>query len=82
MKIPRDLTGREIALSLKKYGYQISRQTGSHIRLTTIVNGEHHVTVPNHNLLRIGTLNSILKDVANHLGLERDELLFELFENR
>lgn len=82
MKIPRDLTGREIALSLKKYGYQISRQTGSHIRLTTIVNGEHHVTVPNHNPLRIGTLNSILKDVANHLGLERDELLFELFENR
>jgi hypothetical protein len=33
-----------------------TRQTGSHVRLTTRQDGEHHVTVPNHAQLRIGTL--------------------------
>jgi hypothetical protein len=48
------------------------------MRLTTEQGGEHHVTIPRHSPLRIGTLNAILKDVAQHLGLDRDELLMEL----
>lgn len=35
MKLPRDLTGLELAKALKALGYEITRQTGSHIRLTT-----------------------------------------------
>ncbi len=81
MRIPRDLTGQELSRQLKRYGYQVTRQTGSHIRLTTTLNGEHHITIPNHNPLRIGTLNNILKDVAHYLGIERDKLLADLFEN-
>jgi len=50
------------------------------MRLTTEQGGEHHVTIPRHSPLRIGTLNAILKDVAQHLGLGRDELLMELME--
>jgi hypothetical protein len=50
------------------------------MRLTTRQGGEHHVTIPDHSPLRVGTLNAILKDVAQHLGLERDELLAELIE--
>jgi predicted RNA binding protein YcfA (HicA-like mRNA interferase family) len=79
MRIPRDLGGDELIVLLRKYGYSITRQTGSHIRLTTQQGGEHHVTIPRHNLLRIGTLNSIVKDVADHLGMSRDELATSLF---
>ncbi len=46
MKLPRDLSGEELAKLLKKYGYEVTRQTGSHMRLTTHVNGVHHITNP------------------------------------
>ena len=35
MKIPRDLSGSELIKRLKKLGYTPTRQSGSHIRLTT-----------------------------------------------
>ena len=46
MKLPRDLSGDDLAAALRKLGYQITRQAGSHMRLTTQQNGQHHVTVP------------------------------------
>ena len=49
MRIPRDLSGPELVRLLKKFGYTQSRQTGSHMRLTTELNGEHHITIPNHS---------------------------------
>jgi hypothetical protein len=49
------------------------------MRLTTIEGGEHHVTIPEHSPLRIGTLAGILNDIATHLGLSRDEVLKKLF---
>ncbi|WP_354635062.1 type II toxin-antitoxin system HicA family toxin [Planktothricoides raciborskii] len=79
MKLPRDLSGQDLVKSLKIFGYEVSHQTGSHIRLTTQQQGEHHITIPAHNPLKIGTLNAILKDVANHLGLDREELRNQLF---
>ena len=78
MRIPRDLSGDDFANALRKYGYQITRQAGSHMRLTTQQSGEHHITIPRHNPLRIGTLNAILKDVSDHLKINRDELLASL----
>lgn len=79
MKIPRNLTGRELIKKLKKFDYSITRQSGSHIRLTTNSGGEHHLTIPNHDPLKIGTLSAILNDVANHLKLSKDELIQKLF---
>ena len=79
-KLPRDLGGEELAVLLRRYGYEVTRQTGSHTRLTTLKNGEHHITIPRHQSLRAGTLNSILKDVAQHLDLDRNDLLESLFE--
>ncbi|MBW4503073.1 MAG: type II toxin-antitoxin system HicA family toxin [Scytonema hyalinum WJT4-NPBG1] len=79
MKLPRDLSGRELVKALARLGYEVSHQTGSHIRLTTLRNGEHHVTVPAHDPIKIGTLNAILRDVADHAGLIREELLELLF---
>jgi predicted RNA binding protein YcfA (HicA-like mRNA interferase family) len=78
MRLPRDWGGEKLARLLRRYGYEVTRQTGSHMRLTTQQGGEHHVTIPRHSPLRIGTLSAILKDVGQHLGLERDELLTEL----
>jgi predicted RNA binding protein YcfA (HicA-like mRNA interferase family) len=57
----------------------MTRQTGSHMRLTTSEQGEHHVTVPKHGVLRIGTLSAILADVASHFGLTREELAARVF---
>lgn len=80
MRIPRDLGDEELARLLKRHGYDVTRQVRSHMRLTTRQGGEHHVTIPRHKPLRIGTLNGVLKDVAEHLKLSRDELLESLFE--
>lgn len=79
MRLPRDVTGRRLAGSLSRLGYEIDRQTGSHIRLTTQRGGEHHVTVPDHDPLRPGTLSGILRDIGAHSKLPREELLRLLF---
>jgi predicted RNA binding protein YcfA (HicA-like mRNA interferase family) len=79
MRLPRDLAGNELARALGRLGYTISRQTGSHLRLTTELHGEHHVTIPAHRSLRIGTLAAVLDDVGRHHGLSRSELLERLF---
>ncbi len=79
MKLPRDLSGKDLSQALKKFAYQITRQTGGHIRLTTLEKGEHHITIPNHSSLRIGTLAAILEEIANHFELDREEILKKLF---
>jgi predicted RNA binding protein YcfA (HicA-like mRNA interferase family) len=79
VRLPRDLSGEELAVLLSKYGYHLTRQTGSHMRLTTTWEGEHHITIPRHASLRSGTLNAIVSDVAQHLGLTKQELAQELF---
>ena len=79
MKLPRDISATELISSLQKLGYSISRQKGSHIRLTTTLNGVHHITVPNHNSIKLGTLSSILNDVAMHFKQSKDDIANQLF---
>jgi predicted RNA binding protein YcfA (HicA-like mRNA interferase family) len=79
MRLPRDVSGSELARKLNQYGYQITRQAGSHLRLTTQRNGEHHITIPRHKDLRVGTLSAILTDIAEHLSIPRDQLIEDLF---
>jgi len=79
MKLPRDLTGAQLVRALGKLGYTPTRQTGSHVRLTCESPAQHHITVPLHDPLRIGTLAAILAAVADAHGLTRDELLQSLF---
>lgn len=79
-RLPRNLSGAQLVRKLGLYGYEATRQTGSHVRLTRTTDaGSHHVTVPSHHSLRVGTLSSILSDVADHLGKSRDEVVNELF---
>jgi predicted RNA binding protein YcfA (HicA-like mRNA interferase family) len=71
----------ELARLLHRYGYRIARQSGSHLRLTSTFAGtEHHLTIPAHSNLRVGTLAGILADVAEYLKVSRSELERELFE--
>jgi predicted RNA binding protein YcfA (HicA-like mRNA interferase family) len=79
MRLPRDLSGERLAILLQRYGYEVTRQSGSHLRLTTAQAGEHHITIPRHQAIRVGTLSAILKDVSGHLDIERDELIKALF---
>ena len=79
MKLPRDLSGSDLAKKLGLYGYRTTRQTGSHLRLTTTEHGEHHITLPNHSSLQVGTLAAILADVALHFEITKEELITKLF---
>jgi predicted RNA binding protein YcfA (HicA-like mRNA interferase family) len=78
-KLPRDLSSEDLCRALNPLGYEVARQTGSHMRLTTREYGEHHVTIPRHSPLRVGTVAAILSEVAAHLRTTRQELQERLF---
>ena len=82
MMMPRDMSGDELVRLLRRrYGYRVVRQRGSHMRLVSTIKGrEHHVSVPRHNPLKVGTLHSVLSRVAAYLEIEQSELRRELFE--
>lgn len=61
MRLPREISGAELAKRLEKYGYRVTRQTGSHTRLTTTLQGEHHITISAYKCLKIGTLSGIFE---------------------
>jgi predicted RNA binding protein YcfA (HicA-like mRNA interferase family) len=80
MRLPRDLSGAELAKALERVGYQVTRQTGSHMRLTSDSAPRHHVTIPAHHASKVGTLAAIPGDVAGHLKMGREQLLQRLFD--
>ena len=79
MKLPRNLSASELIKSLSKYQYLIERQKGSHIRLATTLKGKHHITIPNHDPIKIGTLSAIPGEAASYLGKTKEEVIQELF---
>ena len=75
MRIPRDLTGAALAAVLcRRWNYFVVHQRGSHIILETEIPSHHRISVPNHSPLRIGTLNNILRAVAAHKSVAREEI--------
>jgi predicted RNA binding protein YcfA (HicA-like mRNA interferase family) len=79
VRLPRNVSGQDLVRALAALGYRETRRTGSHIRLTTTQDGEHHVTIPAHPELRVGTLAAILGDVADHLGISREDVAMRIF---
>jgi predicted RNA binding protein YcfA (HicA-like mRNA interferase family) len=75
MRIPRDLGGLELVKLPGKYGFRMTRQIGSHIRLTSDTKGVYHLAIPKHKPLKIGTLNNILRDVADYLEIDKQDLI-------
>ncbi len=78
MRIPRDVSADQLIKALKKFGYFVSHRKGSHIRVTTIRNGQHHETIPNDTSIKIGTLSKILHNLARHHNITVEVLLSEL----
>lgn len=79
MKLPRDLSGTELAQALGRIEYTITRQTGSHMRLSHPGPPQFQLTIPAHEVLKVGTLAGILAEVAKQRGLAREDLLLQLF---
>lgn len=65
--------------ALAKFGYAVTRQSGSHIRLTANTPTPHSLTVPDHSPLKVGTLHAILADVAAHQRIDMADLIERLF---
>ena len=65
MRVPRDVDAVDLINLLRRYGYSAIKQTGSHIKLSKILDArEHSITIPNHKPIKIGTLQSIAKDIC------------------
>jgi predicted RNA binding protein YcfA (HicA-like mRNA interferase family) len=79
MKLPRNLSGNDLAeLLCRHWNYRIVHQQGSHVILETETPSHQRLAVPAHKNLRVGTLNAILRAVARHKGVERQDLLKSL----
>jgi len=79
MKLPRAVSGADLVKALGRLGYQVSRQTGSHIRLTFEGTHQHHITIPNHDSIRVGTLSAIISDISAQLETPKQKLIQKLF---
>ena len=71
--------GRDLIKFLKKLGYEVVRQRGSHVRLRKETeNGIHNITIPYHDEIAKGTLNAILNDVSKWNNIPKEELIKRL----
>jgi len=79
MKLPRDLSGESLVRTLcRHWGYRQVHQVGSHRVLETHEPSRQRVVVPDHKALRIGTLNAILRAVAQHKNVTREAIVTSL----
>lgn len=79
MKLPRDISGQQLADVLcRRWEYFRVHQVGSHIILETTDPAHHRIAIPAHQSLRIGTLNSIVRAVSQHKGVSRDAIVESL----
>ncbi len=81
MKLPRDLSGERLAQLLHRhFGYRLTRQSGSHMTLTTTIEGSpQSVTVPRHRHLSVGTLSAIMSAVAEATDESKRDVRKRLF---
>ena len=79
MKLPRDVSGLALVVCLcRDWGYTKVHQVGSHVILETEQPTHQRISVPAHSPLRVGTLNSLLRMVANHKGVRKEDILRSL----
>jgi predicted RNA binding protein YcfA (HicA-like mRNA interferase family) len=79
MKIPRDVSGERLARTLcRDWQYIRVHQSGSHIILETPEPSHQRIAIPNHDTVRVGTFNSILRTVSSHKGATREAIIATL----
>lgn len=73
-KLPQ-ISGSRVVGLLKKLGYTVVHQRGSHVQLRKMTPmGVHRITVPVHPGMAKGTLSDILARVGRMTGIARDDL--------
>jgi predicted RNA binding protein YcfA (HicA-like mRNA interferase family) len=78
-KAPRDVSGQDLIKILSNYGYKVIRQTGSHIRMSIIIEDiSKNITIPNHAPIKLGTLMSILNEVSSQLAINKEDIINKL----
>ncbi len=76
MKLRRDMGGRELVKILTRdWGYRQVNQVGSHIILQTDQPEHHRLSISDHTPLRLGTLNAIVRAVAQAKQVGREAIL-------
>jgi len=76
MKLPRALSGRAVVkILVKELAYTVVHERGSHIVLVTDKPQHHRIAIPDHRYLRLGTLNAIVKAVAESKHIDKDEVV-------
>ncbi len=76
MKTPRDIYGRGLADHLVRHWQcREDRQSGSHIVLRTDTRSGQTLPIPAHKPLKTGTLAAIVRMVADHKDVTRDQVL-------
>jgi predicted RNA binding protein YcfA (HicA-like mRNA interferase family) len=61
VKLPRDVSGVEAVKALRRLGFEVKKQEGSHIRM---IKGSIRITVPNHNPIHPKTLQSVIRQAG------------------
>lgn len=64
------ISGKQMIKALRKAGFVVVGQEGSHIKMRKTVPAKITIIIPNHRIIRPGTFNNILKTA----GISRDEL--------
>lgn len=65
------LSGKQVCKKLKRLGYEVDYQTGSHLILRNVSPPNRRLTVPNHKELAKGTLRAIIRQA----GITVDEFI-------
>jgi predicted RNA binding protein YcfA (HicA-like mRNA interferase family) len=80
MKLPRNVSDNELIKFLQKIGDFISRQKGNLQLSCNLPSGEHLITIPNQDPIKMGTLSSILSDISQAHKISKQELINKIFK--
>jgi predicted RNA binding protein YcfA (HicA-like mRNA interferase family) len=75
MKLPRDVSGEQLARIVERLGYQFIRQNGSHARFTHPGPPQAHIVIPMHKQIKVGTLHDILSTIAEQRERSLNEIV-------
>ncbi|MFQ5817419.1 MAG: type II toxin-antitoxin system HicA family toxin [Terriglobia bacterium] len=63
-KIPRDVSGDQAIRAFKRIGYVLDHTVGSHAVLLHGTDPRKRLVVPLHRVVKVGTLNKLIKDAG------------------
>jgi len=77
MKLPRDVNADVLIKVFSRYGYNVTRQVGSHVRLSNNSN-RHSITIPRHDPIKVGLLHNLIKEFCAVNDISMQEIIDKL----